>query len=372
MTRCATVYVGLEIGERINVSADLKIAVVITCFNYENFVGGAIRSVISQSSNALELVVIDDGSTDNSWKIIQETGARAFRTSNSGQLAAAIYGLSRTRAPFVLFLDADDELLPGAIDRIVENLDSDVAKLQFCLTCVDAEGAVIADPYPALERFRSQNKVTGEILRTGVYQTPPTSGNVFRRDVCKILNECGYDRALDGVILFVAPFFGDVVSLSESLGVYRIHGQNDSGLGRGPQAATFERDLRRFQLRMAHLRRLVSEVQPGANLVDPEKTYYFQFLVFCVSILRKKRLSIRSFIHLARASFREPRSARWKAVNALFFAAIFLAPMRLAQMLLVFRFSIGRRSPRELLRIAVGSEKLLRSRSATGREGDRG
>lgn len=72
MTRCATVYVGLEIGERINVSADLKIAVVITCFNYENFVGGAIRSVISQSSNALELVVIDDGSTDNSWKIIQE------------------------------------------------------------------------------------------------------------------------------------------------------------------------------------------------------------------------------------------------------------------------------------------------------------
>ncbi len=125
-----------------------RIAVVITCFNYETYVGKAIRSVLDQKTADCELVVIDDGSTDRSWDVIQETGARAYRIANGGQRSACLYGLGQTRAPFVLFLDADDELAPGALVRILQVLDPGVAKVQFCLTCIDATGRVITERYP--------------------------------------------------------------------------------------------------------------------------------------------------------------------------------------------------------------------------------
>ncbi|MDP4004402.1 glycosyltransferase family 2 protein [Methylobacterium sp. NEAU K] len=333
------------------------IAVVITCFNYEAYVGRAIQSVISQNIADCELVVVDDGSTDGSWDVIQRAGVRAFRIANSGQRSACLYGLSHTRAPFVLFLDADDELLPGAIEQILKRLDPGVAKVQFCLTCVDASGHVIADPYPALEAFRGQDKIVNEILRSGVYQTPPTSGNVFRRDVCEVLHQCDYDRAVDGVILLIAPFLGDVVSLSESLGLYRVHGRNDSGLGRKPQAMTFDRDLRRFQLRLAHLRRLLREMRPDVVLVETEKTYYFRLMEFSAAIFRGVRCGFRSFLMLLRTVFTEPRPVKWKVSNALFLLALSLAPIRQAQALLAFRFSVGRRSVYQFLRAANVSKQ---------------
>jgi len=338
------------------VEKEPRIAVVITCFNYETYVGKAIRSVLDQKTADCELVVIDDGSTDRSWDVIQETGARAYRIANGGQRSACLYGLGQTRAPFVLFLDADDELAPGALARILQVLDPNVAKVQFCLTCIDATGRVITERYPALEAFRSQDKVVDEILRSGVYQTPPTSGNVFRRDVCEVLHHCAYDNAVDGVILLVAPFMGDVVSLSETLGLYRVHGQNDSGLGRAPRAETFERDLRRFELRLAHLRRLVGQLRPEAVLIEAERTYYFRFMDFSAALVRGTRYGSRGFLDLLRAILTEPRPLKWKVATALFFVAMFLAPLRQAQALLAFRFSVGQRSARRFLRAANASQ----------------
>ena len=331
---------------------DPILAVIITCFNYETYIGRAIQSVVDQGVDACEIVVVDDGSSDGSWDIIQMSGVAAFRIPNGGQRGACLYGLGKTRAPFVLFLDADDELAPGSIERICATLDPAVAKLQFCLTCIDAEGRVIADRYPALEAFRDSNRIIDEILRSGVYQTPPTSGNVFRRDVCEILRECDYDKAVDGVILTVAPFMGDIVSLSESLALYRVHGQNDSGLGRTPQAATFERDLQRFELRTAHLRNLLQTLRPDVALIRPEKTFYFQSLQFYAGILRGPRSDLRSFLRLLRSTLTEPRSLKWKIGTALVLTAIFGAPLGYARALLGFRFSTGRRSIRELLRTA--------------------
>ena len=145
---------------------------------------------------------------------------------------------------------------------------------------------------------------------------------------------------------------GDIVSFSESLGLYRVHGQNDSGMGQTPQAATFERDLRRFQLRTAHLQRLLQTLRPGLALIQPEKTYYFQSLQFYGGILRGTRSDARSFLRLLRSTLTEPRSLKWKIGNALVLTAIFFAPLGYARALLGFRFSTGRRSIRELLRTA--------------------
>src|SRR6266436_10093186 len=121
-----------------------KLAVVISCYNYESFVERAIQSVLSQGRDDFELVVVDDGSTDGSWDVISRSGVTAFKIENSGQRLACLFGLDKTKAPFVLFLDADDELKPGALGKIVDRLDPGVAKLQFSLTLIDSDGTAIS------------------------------------------------------------------------------------------------------------------------------------------------------------------------------------------------------------------------------------
>src|SRR5258705_13334326 len=100
-----------------------KLALIITCYNYESFVGHAIRSVLDQGRHDCEVVVVDGGSTDGSWDAISRTGVTAFKIYNSGLLASYLYGLDRTRAPFILLFDSDVDLKPVALATIIDHLD---------------------------------------------------------------------------------------------------------------------------------------------------------------------------------------------------------------------------------------------------------
>jgi hypothetical protein len=77
---------------------------------------------------------------------------------------------------------------------------------------------------------------------------------------------------------------------------------------------------------------------------------------FSAAIVRGSRYGLRSFLQLLRTIVIEPRPWKWKVANALFFMAMFLAPLRQAQALLAFRFSVGRRSARQFLRAANASQ----------------
>jgi glycosyltransferase involved in cell wall biosynthesis len=326
-----------------------RLAVIITCWNYEAYVGRAIRSVLSQGGTDYELIVVDDGSTDLSWEAIQREGATSFRISNRGQLAACLYGVDRTQAPFILFLDADDELAPGCLERLIAELDDDVAKLQFSLTRIDANGDVIDGAFPFVD-FRSREDLAKLVLQTGAYATPPTSGNVFRRDVCELLREVDYEKATDGVILLAAPFIGDVVSLSDNLGRYRVHGRNDSGVGRPLDPTSLQRDIRRFVDRMNHLRRILSREGRGDELVDPENTYFFRERSFYFGIAKGNRPSLLSFVRLLRQLWRDNYPVKTKLTLSAFFLAAIVLPNRQARAVILYRLAVGKRSWSGMLR----------------------
>jgi glycosyltransferase involved in cell wall biosynthesis len=331
-----------------------KLAVIISCYNYESFVERAIRSVLDQGRRDCEIVVVDDGSTDGSWGAICRTGVTAFKTENGGQLAACLFGLDRTRAPFVLFLDADDELKPGALGAIIDRLDPRVAKLQFSLTQIDTVGKTIGGPLSPLGAFRSRDELAQRVLRTGVYKTPPTSGNVFRRDVCELLREVDYDRAVDGVILFAAPLMGDVVSISEELGCYRIHDRNDSGLGRMPDASFLQRDIHRFIARMEHLRAIVRRLKPDEELVDPRDAFYFRERSLYLDIASGRRPQISALPGLLSKLMGVPLTPKHKIAMAAFFILASVLPTGRSKALLAYRLKTGRRSPFGFVKEVLG------------------
>jgi len=339
-----------------------KLAVVISCYNYELFVERAIQSVLHQGRHDCEVVVVDDGSTDGSWDAISRYDVKAFKIDNSGQVAACRYGFDRTRAPFVLFLDADDELKPGALATIIGLLEPSIAKLQFGLTRIDADGNPTGGRI-SLEAFRSRDELLSRVLRSGVYKSPPTSGNVFRRDLCEFLRKADYDTAVDGVILFAAPLLGDVLSLSEELGCYRVHGRNKSGLGRIPDVPSLERNLRRFVLRMKHLREIVDRLKPDAKLVSAEEAFYFRERALYIDLVSGRRPGWKMLRPLLSSLMREPFATRHKFVMTGFFLLLSLLPSDKGRALLAYRLDTGRRSFLGFIQALIGFSESTHSKS---------
>jgi glycosyltransferase involved in cell wall biosynthesis len=92
------------------------VGVVITAYNHAHFLHDALQSVCSQTRPVDAVVVIDDGSTDDPAAVVREvSGVRLVRQENRGLAAARNAGLARMDTTYVVFLDADDRLEPGAI-----------------------------------------------------------------------------------------------------------------------------------------------------------------------------------------------------------------------------------------------------------------
>ena len=99
-------------------------AVVIPCWNDGETVGDTVASARDQAD---ELLVVDDGSTDPATLAVLERlradGVGVLRVENGGPSAARMAGLAGTTAPYVFPLDADDELVPGALAALAHALD---------------------------------------------------------------------------------------------------------------------------------------------------------------------------------------------------------------------------------------------------------
>lgn len=100
-----------------NTKTDLGISVIIPLYNKQATIGRAIRSILAQTDAPHEVVVVDDGSTDHSAQAVQDfgTGVVYVKQENAGPAAARNRGVAASHYPLVMFLDADDELAPGAL-----------------------------------------------------------------------------------------------------------------------------------------------------------------------------------------------------------------------------------------------------------------
>jgi glycosyltransferase involved in cell wall biosynthesis len=102
-----------------------KVSVIITCYNHASFLDEAIQSVLEQSFQQHEIIVIDDGSTDQSSEIAARySEVRLIRQKNQGLSAARNAGITASRGEYVVFLDADDRLLSHALETGADRLDA--------------------------------------------------------------------------------------------------------------------------------------------------------------------------------------------------------------------------------------------------------
>jgi glycosyltransferase involved in cell wall biosynthesis len=98
-------------------TSGLTVAVIIPCFNHRHFLAEAISSALTQTRPPDEVIIVDDGSTDDPTTIVERfPGVRLIRQENRGPSEARNTGLWNCSTSYVTFLDADDRLLPHAIE----------------------------------------------------------------------------------------------------------------------------------------------------------------------------------------------------------------------------------------------------------------
>ncbi|WP_312341562.1 glycosyltransferase family 2 protein [Stutzerimonas nitrititolerans] len=111
-------------------SSETLISVVIPTYNYALTLPRAVESVLAQLDEAVaELIVIDDGSSDNTPQVIETLLAnqpgrfRALRKENGGSASVRNRGIREARGTYLVFLDADDEMAPGALEALVQHIE---------------------------------------------------------------------------------------------------------------------------------------------------------------------------------------------------------------------------------------------------------
>lgn len=224
-TRCATI--ATSAGGRPLVS------VIISSFNYERFLDQAIRSALAQQEQRVEVIVVDDGSTDRSREVIAAFGDRITSVfkDNGGQASALNAGYRWSHGECVIFLDSDDVLSTGAAGAALRALaGGEATKAHWSMPVIDGEGrptGAVQDAELAEGDLRRYALAEGP-LSDMTLPSPPMSGNAFARTYLERvmpIPEQPYRTRPDEYLFGLAPSFGPIVRL-EPQSLYRMHGAN--------------------------------------------------------------------------------------------------------------------------------------------------
>ena len=217
----------------------MQITVVVINYNYGRFLRAAIQSVLDQTWKACQIVVVDDGSTDDSLDLLKifSTQVQIIPQANKGHVRAFEVGFKSATGQGVLFLDADDFLYAGALQAVADVWNSDdISKVQFRLDTVDKDGSNQDMTFPHFPDGLTPESLKQQALALGTYPWTVSSGNVYASEYLrKVLpiDISRFPRSPDGYVNKLAPLYGRVISLRQVLGAYRVHGANVWAQGHG-------------------------------------------------------------------------------------------------------------------------------------------
>ncbi|MBW3623994.1 MAG: glycosyltransferase family 2 protein [Armatimonadetes bacterium] len=216
-------------------SGNPKVSIIINNYNYGRFLRETIESALNQTYPETEVIVVDDGSTDDSREVIRNYGeqVRPVFKENGGQGSTFNAGYEISRGKVVIYLDSDDVLEPTALEKIVPCFeDPQVVKVQWLLTVIDGSGEPMGEVIPP--RTPPEGDIKDEVLEFGpLYDWndfPPCSGNAWRNTFLKEvfpMPEPPYRNGADVYLIVLAPLYGRLRTLPLPLGRYRAHGGNN-------------------------------------------------------------------------------------------------------------------------------------------------
>ena len=201
---------------------------MIPAYNLSHYLDEAIQSVLNQDYHNIELIVLDDGSTDDTRRVLEKYNGRFYWESqkNMGQVNTLNKGWQMAKGEILGFISADDALLPGAVSKIVACLKANPdAVLAYCdFNLIDADSRVI-------RRVRTSEVSYDDMVAK--FTCPPGPGALFQRSAFEAVGlwDNSLKIMLDYDYWLKLGLKGRFVRVPEVLAQYRVHDSSQTFAG---------------------------------------------------------------------------------------------------------------------------------------------
>lgn len=248
-----------------------SVSVLITSYNYGRFLPEAIESALQQSWPSLEVIVSDDGSTDDSCQIAERYIRRGepvilLRGHHQGMGGSLNAAFRIATGDVLCLLDADDYFLPGKIQAVLSAFRSQ-PEAGFAIhraQSIDSYGRQ-RGVYPLLQALPRGNCAAATLNNAGVLMgLPPTSSLSLRREAAQCIFPVPeyFSGYAEQMIHRIAPLLTSICAIDEPLSVWRLHGHNDGNSSRvAPE---------RLARELGFMRKLWLEQRNYLRGIDPE------------------------------------------------------------------------------------------------------
>lgn len=220
-------------------AAALTVSVIVSSYNYRDYVVQAVASALAQSAPPLQVIVVDDGSSDDSWEVLQRAYAgdarvTLLRQPNGGQMAAWVNGLAHARGDIVALLDSDDEWTPHYLERVLRVYRTDPS-VDYVYSNMEKFGAASGLALTKRRHHRSRDLGLSMLMGAFVqrWQGVATSGNTLRRELLQRILSLPAEQANewrtrpDDCLFYGSDILGaHKVYLAEPLVRHREHANN--------------------------------------------------------------------------------------------------------------------------------------------------
>lgn len=215
------------------------VSILMPNYNYERYIGEAIESVLRQTYPHWELIICDDGSTDNSCEVVKkyqdkDSRIKLIQKENGGVASALNVAYKESRGDIICLLDSDDLFLPTKLEAIVEafKTPSRPGYVTHRMRFIYGDGKA-GEVIPALVLPETGYLGSKIYKRGGRWRHMPASAICLRREIANLIfpiDECLFRSEADGYIYTLAPILTVVNFLDKILALYRLHGKNLTGL----------------------------------------------------------------------------------------------------------------------------------------------
>ena len=178
----------------------------------EEYIGSCIESVLSQTENDLEVIVVNDGSTDNTQKIIEEhekkdNRIRAFNKANEGASKTRLFGAGEAKGDFICFVDGDDVLEPNMLETLLKNMLNENADISHCNYLVERQNGKIEHCKSTHKKIVQCGAEATKYLIEGNFE-PSLCTKLFKKEIIKaFLEEDEFDKSISHYEDFLMNYY---------------------------------------------------------------------------------------------------------------------------------------------------------------------
>lgn len=268
--------------------SELLVSIIIPVYNTEDFVGRAIESAMNQSHSSIEIILVDDGSSDRSGIICDEYSAKdnrikVFHQPNRGVSAARNKGLDEASGDYIQFMDSDDEIAPQMTAMLLHSIHSTNSDVAICgyadVGTVNIQYSIEAKVYEGKD-FLHMSYIQHDLARM-------VSSSCFMLFKMEIIDRCHlrFDEswALGEDGLFTQSYLMQAAAVSTVDQIFYYHHIYDLNQ-RINTVSYFVSDI--YELRLEYFERLYERIWDRLNATDRQELLQVFFNQFIAGLVR--------------------------------------------------------------------------------------